>query len=591
MSNNRTRREQLSALYDAVASQPAFVATVAMLAVVAAVFEGVGLSFIIPVVELASDSAQQGGGSRLLGIFVQIYDTLGITFTLGNVIAGILLVMLLRYTFSFLFSWMNAIAGVRYEKAIKQEVFEKLLQTDVEVFDDHSSDEVINVLVTQANFAQGILTGVVKLFKEVTMVMMYLAIAVYLSPLLAVGAVAILGIITYVLRVAIEPGYGVGSRMAEANEAVQSLTQESIQGLHDVKLYQMQERLTEQFREIIGQYADVRVAIIRNQRAINQFYQLLTATTVFVLIYAALRFTSMSLSELGVFLFAMFRLAPKMSSINDTVYRLEGDLPHLIRTKEFIKELEAEPEGGRQVGSVENVAFDDVTFSYDEEEETTLRNISFDASRGEYIALVGPSGAGKSTVISLLSRMYPPDQGQVRLNDDPIEEFDLESWRSRLSVVRQEPYIFDETLEFNIKLGSEESDISVEEACEVARVSEFLDSLENGLQTELGEEGKNLSGGQQQRVALARAVYKRPDVLVLDEPTSNLDRNIEADIQRNVESLDWNPIVIVVAHRLSTVERADQILVLEDGEIVDTGTHSELIVNGGTYEELYETAR
>jgi subfamily B ATP-binding cassette protein MsbA len=322
---------------------------------------------------------------------------------------------------------------------------------------------------------------------------------------------------------------------------------------------------------------------------VNQFTN---AIVVFSLVYAGLELTGLSLGEIGLFLFAVYRLSPLMSQMNTLVYGADGELPHLIRVQSRIDELESmeteDSTHGRSVQRVDEVTFEDVSFSYDD--EPVLRDVSFTVARGERVALVGQSGAGKSTIVALLARLQTPDHGQIMADDTPIDEFAVDEWRERIAVVRQDPYIFDGTLQENVTIGNRNATrADVEHACETAQVTEFLSELSDGYKTELGEDGVRLSGGQKQRVAIARALLKPADVLVLDEATSDLDSTIEQDVYRGIRQQDGQYATISIAHRLSTVRESDRIYMLEDGSITGVGTHEVLIQRGDLYAELYET--
>jgi len=315
------------------------------------------------------------------------------------------------------------------------------------------------------------------------------------------------------------------------------------------------------------------------------------SVSVFALIYFALTFANLSISALAVFLFAMFRLGPRVSTLNRTYYSIEKDLPHLVRTQEFIGTLEQHEEPNAATGNVpaevEHMEFDDVMFSYDGEEDV-LRGIDFEVERGEYVAFVGESGAGKSTIVSLLARLYQQYNGDIRANGVPIDSMDIGEWRDRITIVRQNPFIFDDTLEYNLTIGNRDAtDREIERVCEIACVDEFLDDLPKGYDTLLGDDGVRLSGGQKQRVALARALLEDADLLILDEATSDLDSNLEREVQQAIEEMDREYAIIAIAHRLSTVENADCIYTVEDGRISEYGSHSDLLSKGGTYAELY----
>jgi subfamily B ATP-binding cassette protein MsbA len=268
---------------------------------------------------------------------------------------------------------------------------------------------------------------------------------------------------------------------------------------------------------------------------------------------------------------------------------MEGNLSHLIRTQQFVEELDGrrESDGDADPGRVSEIAFDDVRFSYTDDEQV-LDGISFSVDRGEFVAFVGQSGAGKSTIVSLLARFYNPDEGEITADGTPIDEFDLQAWRNRIAVVRQQPFIFNDTLEGNVTVGNRDaSREAVEEVCAIAKVNEFVDDLPKGYDSELGDDGVRLSGGQRQRVALARALLTDADFLVLDEATSDLDSSLEKEVQASIEAMDRNYGMIAVAHRLSTVQNADRIYTIDDGEIIESGTHLDLLNNDGKYANLY----
>jgi len=588
--------ESRRALWGVVQFAPGRSALILLLSVVAAGLEGLGLGFILPIVELArpgGTSPEEASG--LLGAFVRVYETIGIPFVLEYVILGVVVAMALRYFTSFLVGWLRVDLQYDYTRALKTEAFEAALDARVRYFDREGSDEILNAIVTQATYAGRTIMRIVQLLETGLIAAIYLGVALYLVPLLTVLTLGLLGAITYVVRFVIEPGYVVGDRVAEANERVQTAVQAGTQGIRDVKLFGITGDLFEQFRVSIDQQVSASVTMKRNQVGINNFYQFTSAVTVFVLIYLALSFTSLSFGELGVFLFAMFRLAPRVSTLNDLYYALEGDLPHLVRNQRFADRLERnrEPDSDSEPvpETVDRVAFDDVTFAYSEDEGPVLRDVSFEVDRGEFVAFVGQSGAGKSTIVSLIPRMYEPDEGAILADGTPIDAFDVDEWREHVSVVRQNPFIFNDTLRYNVSLDGSVSREEVERVCEIARVTEFLDELPNGYETVLGDDGVRLSGGQQQRVALARALLNEADVLLLDEATSDLDSNIEQEVQAAIESMDRNYALVAIAHRLSTVKNADRIYTVEDGRITDVGAHDELLADDGLYAELYATQR
>ncbi|MDB2253415.1 ABC transporter ATP-binding protein [Halorubrum ezzemoulense] len=587
-----SRREKLDALRDVARYNPKYTAAVVVLGIVAAVLEGVGLSFILPIVELVQlqDPAAEADG--LLAVFVTAYQTLGIPFTLGYVVVGVSSVMVARYTTSFSVAWFREALRTYYIRDLQTRAFRNALNARVEYFDKEGSDDILNAIVTQTNYAGRVIAQGVNFTQQVFLAGVYFVVALVIAPVLTVITGVVLGGFSIFFRQVLESGYDVGERVAEANEMRQEAAQAGTQGIRDVRIFGLAEELFEDFTEAIEQFTKSRIVLRRNEAAINNFYNLVVAVSVFVLIYLALTFANLSVGELGVFLFAMFRLGPKASQVNTLYYKIENNLPHLVRTIQFTDELATYNEptsSSRKVPEeIHEVEFDDVHFSYDNKEKV-LRGIDFTVEKGEFVGFVGQSGAGKSTIVSLLARLYPVDEGEIRANGIPIDEMDIAEWRDRLSMVRQDPFIFNDTLRYNLTLGNREvSDEDLDRVCSIAKVDEFIDELPDGYDSLLGDDGVRLSGGQQQRVALARALLEDANMLILDEATSDLDSNLENQVQQAIEKMDRDYAIVTIAHRLSTVKNADRIYTVEQGQVTEIGTHDELVKEGGKYSELYE---
>ncbi|EMA26852.1 ABC transporter ATP-binding protein [Haloarcula marismortui] len=586
-----SRREKIDALLDVARYDPRFTTGIVLIGIVAAVLEGVGLSFILPIVELVqtSDPASQADG--LLGIFVVAYQTVGIPFTLGYVVLGVSLVMIARYTASFTVAWLREAVRTYYVRDLQDRAFRNALNAKVSYFDQEGTDDILNAIVTQTTYAGRVIQRVIQLLQQAFLAAVYFVVAFVMAPVLTIATGVILGGFTFFFRQVIESGYDIGDRVAEANEERQEAVQAGTQGIRDVRIFGVADELYSDFQDAIEKFTRERITLRRNEAAINNFYNLVVAVSVFVLIYFALTFADLSLGSLGVFLFAMFRLGPRASNVNRLYYQAENDLPHLVRTIEFVKDLKVrqEPrEGGVDApDEVTQVEFDDVYFSYGGEEEV-LRGIEFEVEKGEFIGFVGQSGAGKSTIVSLLARMYEPDSGEIRANDMPINEMDIEGWRDRISVVRQNPFVFNDTLRYNLTVGNRgASDAELDRACEISKVDEFMDDLSEGYDTMLGDEGVRLSGGQKQRVALARALLEDADLLILDEATSDLDSNLEKQVQEGIEDMNRDYAIVTIAHRLSTVKNADRIYTVQNGKITEDGEHDELLDKNGMYSKLY----
>lgn len=593
MTENESMRRKLAALYEVATFRPHLTLLVVALSFVAAILEGVGISFIMPIIEMARNPSQTPE-SGLAAYFVRVYRALGIPFNLEFIILGTTVVMAVRFFTSFLVGWLRALLQTDYVRTLQSDAFKGALEAQVPYFDKEGSDEILNTIITEATYAGRAIKWIIQIVQEGLLTLMYLGLALYIAPVLTLLTIVVLGTSVYLVRNRFEAGYSVGNQVADANEKIQETTQAGTQGIRDVKLNGMADELYADFQTAVDKYADYTIRLYRNKTAINNATQFTISATVFVLIYLGLRFASLSLGSLGVFLFAMFRLGPRVSTLNNYIYEAEGDLPHLIRTQAFIDELERHREqtlgeSESELDEVTEVAFDRVWFAY-ENDDYVLSDVSFSLEKGDFVAFVGSSGAGKSTIVSLLTYMYKPDEGTIRGNGEDVSSYDVRDWRSRIAVVRQNPYLFNDTLRYNITVGKD--DVSREKlrrVCDIAQVTEFLDDLPEGFDTHLGDSGVRLSGGQRQRVAIARALLKDADVLVLDEATSDLDTKLEERVHAGIGSLDNDYAVLVVAHRLSTVTDADRIYTMSDGNIIESGPHDELLSNDGLYASLYGT--
>jgi len=294
----------------------------------------------------------------------------------------------------------------------------------------------------------------------------------------------------------------------------------------------------------------------------------------------------------GFFMYTMFMgflIAPMLQVVAIGTQITEA-LAGLERTREVLTENPEDVDPQRTIilaDIIGNIEFQNVSFSYDQSKEV-LHNISFQSSPGTVTALVGPSGSGKSTIIGLLSAFYKPQGGRILVDEVDLSHVRLDSYRTKLGVVLQESFLFDGTIRENVAFSRPEaSEEEILRACRIARVDEFAERFEKGYDTIVGERGVKLSGGQRQRISIARAILADPRILILDEATSSLDSESEALIQEGLSFLMRGRTTFVIAHRLSTIRRADQILVIESGNLIERGTHEELYERGGRYFELY----
>jgi len=377
------------------------------------------------------------------------------------------------------------------------------------------------------------------------------------------------------------------------NAEVTGRLTESLGGVRVVKGYHAEEREGRVFAAGVHRLLDNVIQTLTMTSLMS-----LSSTVLMGLVSAAIMFLgarqilagTMTLGTFLTFTIFLGMLIAPLVQIVSIGPQLTEAITGLERTREVLNEDPEDEQSGRTIalGRIDGwVVFDNVDFSYDTG-KPVLHEVSFDSSPGTITALVGPSGAGKSTVIGLIAAFYVPTAGRVLVDGHDLAQVRLDSYRTQLGVVLQDTFLFDGTIRENVAFARPNaSEAEILEACRIARVDEFAEAFESKYDTVVGERGVKLSGGQKQRVSIARAILADPRILILDEATSSLDSESEALIQEGLRYLMRGRTTFVIAHRLSTVRRADQILVVEAGRIVERGSHESLYAEGGRYYELY----
>mgnify|MGYP000324688197 FL=1 len=369
--------------------------------------------------------------------------------------------------------------------------------------------------------------------------------------------------------------------------------QESYQGERVVKIYDGYDYERDRFRAVNEKLKDLTLRTQRVEAAGTPLTQLIAMSGVSVVVVYALaqaQSGALTIGEFTTFLSAMLLLMPPirhLSSLNGTTAAMTAAAESLFAMID--EEPEKDPGEKTLVDYRGAVRFENVGFSYPNTDKPAVKNFSLDVKPGEMIALVGSSGSGKSTLINLIPRFWAATSGEIYFDDVPQSELTLASLRRQIGLVSQEVTIFDDTIAGNIAYGCRDKVTreDIERAAEAAALTDFIATLPQGLDTPVGANGSMLSGGQRQRISIARAFLKNAPILLLDEATSALDTESERHIQKSLDSLLKGRTAFVVAHRLSTIVNADRIVVMREGEIVEIGTHEELLEKKGVYEHLY----
>ena len=497
---------------------------------------------------------------------------------------------------SFSLTQLLSKEGQRLIAELRRKVQEHIGRLPVAYYDANKSGALVSRIMSDVEGVRNLIgTGLVEFFGGILTALLSLAILLRISAQLTGIALFFIIVCALGLGMAFGKIRPIFRERGKINAEVTGRLTESLAGVRVVKGYHAEAGEARVFTAGVQRLLD---NVMRSLTAIS--LMTLSATMVMGVVGGTVMYigarqilaTPPSLTVGGLFSFVLylaFLVAPMLQMVSIGTQLTEA-LAGLDRTQEVLAER-PEDEDTRRVRRIDTiqgyVSFDNVTFEYDAG-KTVLRDVSFDSEPGTVTALVGPSGSGKSTIISLIAAFHEPTAGRVLIDSTDLSTVRLDAFRTQLGVVLQDTFLFDGTIRENIAFARPDAtEDHIQTACRIARVDEFAEKFEKQYDTIVGERGVKLSGGQRQRVSIARAILADPRILILDEATSSLDSESEAAIQEGLSYLMKGRTTFVIAHRLSTIRRAEQILVVEEGRIVERGTHQSLYDLQGRYYDLY----
>ncbi|QLK24986.1 ABC transporter ATP-binding protein/permease [Natrinema zhouii] len=503
---------------------------------------------------------------------------------------------------------------------IRTDTYDEMQRLDMGFFADKQTGEMMSILSNDVNRLEKFLNdGMNSLFRLLVMVLgiggLLFAINWQLA-LIALLPVPLIALFTYLFIQTIQPKYAqVRSTVGKVNSRLEN----NLGGIQVIKSSTTEEYESDRVEDVSQEYFDANWGAIRTRIKFFPGLRVLAGIGFVITFLVGGLWViggppgpfsgGLSTGMFVVFILYTQRFIWPMAQFGQIInmyQRARASSERIFGLMDEPNRVGEEPNAPDLEVTEGRVEYDDVSFSYGDreaerttgesteerrdsgDEERILENIDFTVDGGETLALVGPTGAGKSTVLKLLLRMYDVDEGAIRVDGQNVRNVTLRSLRESLGYVSQDTFLFYGSVEENITYGTFDADREdVIEAAKMAEAHEFIENLPEGYDTEVGERGVKLSGGQRQRLSIARAILKDPDILVLDEATSDVDTETEMLIQRSIDELAEDRTTFAIAHRLSTIKDADQVLVLEGGEIVERGTHDELLENGGLYSHLW----
>ena len=474
---------------------------------------------------------------------------------------------------------------------LRVNMFTKLLRLPKSYFDKNTTGETLSKLTFDVEQISAAASTIwLEFIKSSFTVIILTGYLFYKSFLLSLSLIVFLPLVYLAVRFSTSRIRKGSARVQESMGKMTHLLDENISGNDLIKIYQAQETETNKFFSIINTIRQQRFKVDMAGGLNTSIVNALIGLSLAFVVYFSSTYLAMSAGDFLAYFTAMGMLvkpAKTLININKPLQQA------IVAGKSVFSLIDESPESNPSKNPIHSISgeicFDNVSFSYDNE-KPSLANINLTIKKGETIALVGSTGSGKTTMVNLLTRFYNPSSGQILINGQDIVSYELESYRSNFSYVDQNVRLFNDTISGNIAFGQKES-MSIDLIRNAAKVSnsiEFIEKLDKTFDSDIGEDGVTLSGGQRQRLSIARAIAKDSPILILDEATSALDSATEKLVQSAINKMQQDRTTIIIAHRLTTIQNADRIIVLKNGEIIEQGTHLELIKNAGEYSKLHQ---
>jgi subfamily B ATP-binding cassette protein MsbA len=509
----------------------------------------------------------------------------------------IIIIFVLKNLFLYIKNILLTHVQYNFITELRNSLYQKYLSLSLSFFNKQKSGELTSIIITDvSNMRRAFTVGFQRAFVEPLNIIAFLILLFIINMQLALIAILIVPI-TGVAITAIGRSVRRKSRRIAAKIAtITNIITETLNSMRVVKAFTAEEYETRRFH---GETAKFFRLILQRARLRLTAAPLTEIIGVFVAVALiiiggkkVLVEQSMTSEDFLRFILVLFSaLAPirLLSNVNMEIQSGMASAERVFRTLDSKSDISDSLDAYHLDSFEKSIEFNKVSFTYNHDEDTIIKNVSFTLNKGEVVALVGESGAGKSTIADLIPRFYDVAEGAVLINGHDLRDVSIKSLRTLMGIVTQETILFNDTIRANIAYGLPDiKDDEVVSATKTANALDFILEQPNGFNTIIGDKGVRLSGGQRQRLAIARAVLSNPPILILDEATSSLDTHSEKLVQEALERLMTDRTVLVIAHRLSTIQKADKIIVLEKGQIAESGTHNELLDKSGLYKKLYE---
>lgn len=561
-----------------------------------ALFNGVGTTLIVPVVlKFLGQEVQFQNAPPLLQLFLNPFSNFPVAYQLPLMTGAIVLAITLKNLTSYLGSLASGSLSRTLMADLREVGIQLLLDVDLDFYSKSRVGDLLNKLGGEVSRTATAINTLIGMFTTSITVFVFLVLLIAISWKLTLASTILLSIVTFSNQFIIRRSKQFGKKLSQASKAYSVGLLETLNGIRLVKSMANETSEFSRLKTLIRDFEKASFENQINEAALGPINEVVSIIVILLIVGLGRLFFAEQIDSLSTvlltYLFVLFRLLPLISNLNGSRSRFANSsagvdiVAELLRrdNKPFMKS------GNLPFTSLERgIQFENVSFAYPGQNTYVLKNINLYIPSGTTLALVGGSGAGKSTLADLIPRFYDPNEGAITIDGVDLRDFDLRSLRRRMGIVSQETFLFNTSVKNNIAYARKNvTDEEILAAAERANAYEFIGQLSQGFYTHIGDRGVLLSGGQRQRISIARALVQNPEILILDEATSALDTVSERLVQEAIEELSRERTTIVIAHRLSTIQQADQIAVLDQGNLVELGTHDELLAKGGYYARLY----
>jgi subfamily B ATP-binding cassette protein MsbA len=527
------------------------------------------------------------------GKFIHMYGHSRILIYIGLII---IILFFFKNLFRYLAMYFLAVVRNGVVRDLRNGLYKKILILPLSYYNEQRKGDIIARMTNDVQEVEwSIMSSLEMAFRDPFTMLAYVAFLFIISPSLTVFVLVLLPVSGFIIG-------RIGKSLKRTSDKSQkkmgfilAMIEETISGLRIIKAFNAISFADKRFQQINQDYTKLMVRLYRKRDLASPLSEFLSVLVVTIVLWYGgnLVFTKGNLLDAAAFIMYLgifSQLMPPAKSITQAYYNIQKGAASVERISQVLSApevIEQMPDAVHKKDFNKEIEYRNLSFRYDKED--VLKDFSITIEKGKTIAVVGPSGAGKSTMVDLLPRFYDCTEGEILIDGIPIRNLVIEDLRGLMGIVSQETILFNDTIFSNIAFGMENvSEADVIAAAKVANAHEFIEKMPNGYYTNIGDRGTKLSGGQRQRLSIARAVLKNPPILILDEATSALDTESERLVQQALENLMRNRTSIVIAHRLSTIQFADEIIVLQNGRLVERGTHLGLLADNKVYKKLYD---